>query len=191
MLRQWVPVVIALLCLTGCSASTVLYMQGNRALAAGEYDRAVHAFTSALIENPQHVGARTALGIAQYRRGSFDAAIQALEDAQYLDPYDPRIQLYLGLSYLRLGQPDKSRQHLGALLEQMPNFVVREQAIRAMSVTQEANLSDGVREYVAYSLEQTIQQEQRVAALAERVRTLETQQLYRPAPQVIQSTRCR
>lgn len=191
MLRQWLPALIALVCLTGCSASTAFYMQGNRALAAGDYDRAVHAFSSALIENPQHVGALTALGIAQYRRGAFSAALEALERAQYLDPYDPSIQLYLGLSYLRLGQPDQSRQHLSALLERMPNVVVREQAVRAMSVTQEANLSDGVREYVAYSLEQTIQQEQRVAALADRVRTLETQQLYRPAPQVIQSTRCR
>jgi len=191
MLRQWAPGVIALVCLSGCSASTAFYMQGNRALAAGEYDRAIHAYSSALIENPQHVGARTALGVAHYRRGSFPAAIQALEEAQSLDPYDPRIQLYLGLSYLRLGQPDRSRQHLTALLEQIPNFIVREQAMRAMSVTQEADLSDSVREYVAHSLEQTIRQEQRVAALGERIRILETQQLYRPAPHVIRSTRCR
>lgn len=184
-------VLIGLVCLSGCSASTAFYLQGNRAMAAGDYDRAAQAFSSALSENPQHVGALIALGIANYRRGAFDAAVDNLEHAQSLVPYDPSVRLYLALAALRLGRLDRTREQLQGFLVQVPSLRVREQTARAIGLLEEANLSDHVREYLAYSLEQGVEREQAVESLAQRVRTLEVEALYRPPPQVVQSTRCR
>jgi len=191
MSRHWLGMLIGLVCLAGCSASTAFYLQGNRAMAAGDYDRAAQAFSSALIENPQHVGALLALGIANYRRGAFDAAVDALERAQSLVPHDPSARLYLALASLRLGRLDRTREQLQGFLAQVPSLRVREQTARTIALLDEANLSDHVREYMAHSLEQGVEREQALESLAQRVRTLEVEALYRPPPQIIQSTRCR
>lgn len=191
MLRHWAPVLIGLFCLTGCSASTAFYLQGARALAAGDYDRAAQALSFALVENPQHVGALTALGIAHYRKDAFDAAIDALERAQALTPTDPQISLYLGLSYLRQGQGDQARQQVAAFLAQTRSRALSEQVLRVMTVLEDSALSDAVREYLAHSLEAAVQQEQRIEALRQRVRSLEAQQQLRTSPLVIGSSRGR
>jgi Flp pilus assembly protein TadD len=191
MLRHWVGVLIWLFCLAGCSASTAFYLQGTRALATGDYDRAAQTLSLALVENPQHVGALTALGIAHYRQEAFDAAIDALERAQALAPTDPRISLYLGLSHLRQGQRDQARQQVAAFLEQTRNRVLAEQALRVMAVLEEAALSDPVREYVAHTLEAVVQQEQRLQALREQVHALEAQRQLRTYPLVIRSQKSR
>jgi tetratricopeptide (TPR) repeat protein len=166
-------------------------MQGQNALAAGDYDRAAHAFSLALVENPQHVGALTSLGIAYYRKEAFEAAIAALKRAEAIAPDDPRIHLYLGLVSLRQGQLDVARQHLAAFLEHMQNRSVAEQTLRTLTVLEEATLSESMRDYIAYSLETTVQQEQRVEALREQVRAFEAQRYVRPYPLVFRRSRTR
>jgi tetratricopeptide (TPR) repeat protein len=177
--------------LMGCSATTGFVRQGQHALAAGDYDRATQAFSLALVENPQHVGALTSLGIAYYRQEAFEAAIDALERAEALAPDDPRVRLYLGLAYLRQGQIEVARQQLTVLLERMRNRRVAEQTLRTLTVLQEATLPESMWEYIAYSLETTVQQEQRIEALRKQVQALEAQRFFRPYPLVLRRSRTR
>ena len=183
--------VLGSLGLMGCSASTAFVMQGQNALAAGDYDRAAQAFSLALVENPQDVGALTSLGIAYYRQEAFEAAIDALERAEAIAPDDPRNRLYLGLAYLRQGQVDAARQHLTAFLERVHNRSVAGHTLRTLAVLEEATPSEGMREYIAHSLETTVQQEQRVEALREQVRALEAQRYVHPYPLVFRRSRTR
>jgi Flp pilus assembly protein TadD len=166
-------------------------MQGNSAMAVGDYDRAAQAFSLALIENPQHVGALTALGIAHYRRDAFDAAVDVLERAQALAPDDARIRLYQGLAGLRQGQPDQARQHLSAFLERNQSRSLAEQTLRTLSVLEEPTLPGSIREYVAYSLEAAFQQEQRIEILRDRVQALEAQRQLATYPLVFRGPKVR
>jgi tetratricopeptide (TPR) repeat protein len=177
--------------LAGCSATTAFYMQGHSAMAAGDYDRAAQAFSRALIENPQHLGALTALGMTHYRQEAFDAAIDVLERAQALAPNDPRIRLYQGLADLRQGQVDQARQHLAAFLELNQNRSLAEQTLRTLTVLEEPTLPGSIREYIAYSLEAAFQQEQRVETLRERVQVLEAQRQLPVYPLVFRGARTR
>src|SRR6266511_1536908 len=175
MIGHGLLVLFTCLGLAGCSATTAFYMQGHSAMAAGDYDRAAQAFSLALIENPQHVGALTALGMTHYRQEAFDAAIDVLERARALAPDEPRIRLYQGLADLRQGQVDQARQHLAAFLELNQNRSLAEQTLRTLTVLEEPTLPGSIREYIAYSLEAAFQQEQRVETLRERVQVLEAQ----------------
>jgi len=166
-------------------------MQGQDALAAGDYVRAAHAFSLALVEHPQHVEALTSLGITYYRQEAFDAAIDALERAEAIAPADPRIRLYLGLAYLRQGQLDEARQQLAAFLARMRNRRVAEHTLRTLAVVEEGTLSESLQDYLAASLETIVQQEQRVEALREQVRALEAQRAVRPYPLVFRGSRTR
>jgi Flp pilus assembly protein TadD len=77
------------------------------------------------VEDRQHVGALTVLGIAHYRQDAFEGAIDALERAQALTPDEPRIRLYLGLAALKQGQVDQAQQHLATFLERPQSRVCR------------------------------------------------------------------
>jgi tetratricopeptide (TPR) repeat protein len=166
-------------------------MQGDSAMAAGDYDRAAQAFSLALIENPQHVAALTALGIVHYRQDALDAAVDVLERAQALAPDDPRVRLYQGLAYLRQGQPDQARQHLSAFLERNQSRSLAEQTLRTLTVLEEPTLPGSIREYVAYSLEAAFQQEQRVEILRDRVQALEAQRQLATYPLVLRGPKVR
>lgn len=191
MMRLGIFAVVGVLSLVGCSASSAFFMQGQSALAAGDYERAAHAFSLALVEDPRHVGALTSLGIAYYRTDALEAAIDALERAAAIAPDEPRIRLYLGLASLRQGQLDVARQHLAAFLERRPNRSVAEHTLRALTMLEDATLSDSLRDYIAYSLETTVQQEQRVEALREQVRALEAERVVRPYPLLFRRSRLR
>jgi tetratricopeptide (TPR) repeat protein len=191
MMRHGLLVLFACLCLAGCGAATAFYMQGSSAFAAGDYDRAAQAFSLALVENPQHIGALTALGITHYRQGAFDAAVDVLERAQALAPDDPRIRLYRALADLRQGQLDQARQHLAAFLELNQNRSLAEQTLRALTVLEEPTLPGSIGEYVADSLEAAFQQEQRVKALRQQVQALEAQRQLATYPLVFRVPRVR
>ena len=191
MMRHGLLVLFACLCLAGCGAATAFYMQGSNAFAAGDYDRAAQAFSLALVENPQHVGALTALGITHYRQEAFDAAVDVLERAQALAPDDPRIRLYRALADLRQGQLDQARQRLAAFLDLSQNRSMAEQTLRALTVLEEPTLPGSIREYVAYSLEAAFQQEQRVQALREQSQALEAQRRLPVYPLVFRRSRMR
>lgn len=140
MIRRGIFAVVSILSLVGCSASTAFFRQGQSAMAAGDYDRAAQAFSLALVENPQHIGALTSLGIAYSRREGFEAAIDALERAEAMAPDEPGIRLYLGLAYLRQGQLDVAHQYLAAFLERTRNRTIAEHTLRTLAVLKDATL---------------------------------------------------
>jgi hypothetical protein len=73
--RYWLMGLLLSLCgLLGCSATAAFYYQGLRALEAGDYPQATHALSLALVEDPRHVGALTALGIAHHRQDALARA---------------------------------------------------------------------------------------------------------------------
>ena len=172
--RYWLIGLLRSLCgLLGCRATAAFYHQGLRALEAGDYPQATHALSLALVEDPQHVGGLTALGIAHYRQDAFEGAIDALARAQALTPDEPRIRLYLGLAALKQGPVNQARQHLATSLERAHSRALQEQTVRVISVLDEAAVSDAMREYLADSLEMAFQQAQQLEALRQEVRTLE------------------
>ncbi len=191
MIRLGIFAVVSVLSLVGCSASTAFFRQGQTALAAGDYDRAAQAFSLALVEDPQHVGALTSLGIAYYRQEGFEAAIDALERAEAIAPDEPGIRLYLGLTYLRQGQLDVAHQYLAAFLERTRNRTMAEHTLRTLAVLKDATLPDSLRDYIAYSQETAVQQEQRLQALREQVRALEAERSFRRYPLVLRRSRAR
>jgi len=191
MIRRGIFAVVSILSLVGCSASTAFFRQGQSAMAAGDYDRAAQAFSLALVENPQHIGALTSLGIAYYRREGFEAAIDALERAEAIAPDEPSIRLYLGLAYLRQGQLDVAHQYLAAFLERTRNRTIAEHTLRTLAVLKEATLPESLRDYIAYSQETAVQQEQRLQALREQVRALEAERSFRRYPLVLRRSRAR
>jgi len=191
MIRRGIFAVVSILSLVGCSASTAFFRQGQSAMAAGDYDRAAQAFSLALVENPQHIGALTSLGIAYYRREGFEAAIDALERAEAMAPDEPSIRLYLGLAYLRQGQLDVAHQYLAAFLERTRNRTIAEHTLRTLAVLKEATLPESLRDYIAYSQETAVQQEQRLQALREQVRALEAERSFRRYPLVLRRSRAR
>jgi tetratricopeptide (TPR) repeat protein len=171
----WLLLLLGLCGLLGCRASSALYQQGLSALAAGEYDRAVHALSWALVETPQHGGALTVLGIAYDRQDAFDAAVGALDRAHTLAPDDPRIHRYRGLSWLKQGQLDQARPELVAFLARTRGRASQEQRVRGLAVLDLAPLSDVVRESVADSLEAAFSHEQQLDALRMQISHLEGQ----------------
>jgi len=191
MIRRGIFAVVSVLSLVGCSASTAFFRQGQTAMAAGDYDRAAQAFSLALVENPQHIGALTSLGIAYYRREGFEAAIDALERAEAMAPDEPSIRLYLRLAYLRQGQLDVAHQYLAAFLERTRNRTIAEHTLRTLAVLKEATLPESLRDYIAYSQETAVQQEQRLQALREQVRALEAERSFRRYPLVLRRSRAR
>lgn len=91
---------LLLLALAACSPA----IRGNTALVSKDYPAAVAEFKAALKANPGDHFTQSRLGQAYYRLGRFDKAVEVLENLLAKDPRDPEAPVFLGLSYLGLGQ---------------------------------------------------------------------------------------
>ena len=141
--------VLSALLLAGCATAAG---RGEMALDASRYDEAVARFQESLAEKPDDVGARTGLGIAQYRLGALDEAERALTEALGRAPELPVAHLYLGLIAVLRGQDAAAgaslRRYAAGTAPRVAADV--ERALRALGsgpVTLE------MRQYVASSLE--------------------------------------
>ncbi len=76
---------------------------GLKAMAAGDWQRAVHDFKEALKINSQRPRVWANLGIAQANRGHFASAVQAYRKALALDPQMGPARFNLALAYLKSG----------------------------------------------------------------------------------------
>jgi tetratricopeptide (TPR) repeat protein len=94
----WVS--LSLLAAAGCSPA----IRGNTALKTGDYASAVAEFKAQLKAHPDDLFTRSRLGQAYYRLGKPEKAVAVLEDLLARDPEDPEAPIFLGLSYLALGQ---------------------------------------------------------------------------------------
>jgi tetratricopeptide (TPR) repeat protein len=104
--------------------------QGREALFAGNYKTAVGYFQNAQRTDPGYVfGADlqarplSYLGRAQYLEGNYAQARQTLEKAVSQDPNDHVAELYLGLTFARLGEQQKALQDIDAGMKGIADFL--------------------------------------------------------------------
>ena len=120
-----VLLIIGLVLLSGCTP----YMKGSRDLERQNYEAAIESFQQELSQNPNNWRARQQLGIAYMKAGQNDKAISELQYVLGQKPADmtaisyapqdterglgqkpgaPYANYYLGLAYLRNGQPSEA-----------------------------------------------------------------------------------
>jgi len=95
-----------------------LMEQGNQALDAKQYDRAVELFTQAAGADPKDYAAEFQLGLAYSLLGKDAEAVPHYKAALALKPGLYEGQLNLGLSLLRAKQPAAAQPYLESALEQ-------------------------------------------------------------------------
>jgi tetratricopeptide (TPR) repeat protein len=149
MRRALVLLVTAVLAM-GCASD---YAKGQYALRQGHYAEAEGYFMRALIEDPRRIDALVGLGVAQYKRGEIDLAIETLEKAVAARPKDANGQLYLGLAYLKKNDPTRAAEHLAALRGLPIDPRLAEQVDRALEVIRKEPLTDAVRSLLASNLD--------------------------------------
>jgi len=88
--------ILILFGIIGCAQNQ--YMQGRRLVEQGQYDRGIETLYTEITANPSSASAWRELGVAFYKKGDLAKAEEALKQANNIKP-DPRINLYLGLTY--------------------------------------------------------------------------------------------
>jgi len=91
--------------------------RAQRAFERGHLREAIELLEHALTLDPDHVSARTMLGVAYARTHRVDEAFAHLETALARAPGTFAPRCALAELYLRLGIPEKARPHLAGALE--------------------------------------------------------------------------
>jgi tetratricopeptide (TPR) repeat protein len=134
----------------GCASSL---LQGQIALRQGRYVEAEGYFNEALAQDPGRTDALVGLGIAQYKEGQTEQAIDTLGKALLVRANEPSVRLYLALGYLRSGDTEKAEEQLTALRTLRIDPRVGQQVQQALDVIKQGPLSDSVRSFLVGSLE--------------------------------------
>ena len=158
MTRGLVAAALAVL-LAGCATP---YVQGRAALSEGRYDEAAGHFREVLTADPARTDALTGLGIALYKQGALDPAVDALKRAVAAAPQSCEARLYLGLGHLRRAEDRAAEAELTALRALKLHERIAAQLDRALQVLRLAGLADEVRVFVAASLEDELEWEREV-----------------------------
>lgn len=145
--------------LAGCATP---YVRGRAALAGGRYDEAAGHFQEILAADPGRTDALTGLGVALYKQGALDPAVDALRRAVAAAPRSCEARLYLGLAHLRRGEDRLAEAELAALRVQELHERIAAQLDRALRVLRLAGLADDVRAFVAAALEDELEWEREV-----------------------------
>jgi tetratricopeptide (TPR) repeat protein len=90
------------------SRPDALYAIGRYHQGQVRYDKAIEAYTRLLADDPDHAGARNALGVILASQGRHDAAIAELEKAVENSPESASIRNNLGYAYLLQGRVDEA-----------------------------------------------------------------------------------
>ncbi len=90
------------------SASKALMTQGDQALAAGNIQGAVEAFSKAVAADESNIDARVAWGYAQYRSGNHTQAVTVLGQALVAEPDKARAWLYVAEVFAEMGKEEPS-----------------------------------------------------------------------------------
>lgn len=134
----------------GCVSAVT---QGQIALRQGRYVEAEGFFNEALAKDPGRTDALVGLGIAQYKEGQTDMAIESLEKVVQIRPNEPSVRLYLALAYLKRGDTEKAEQQLTALRALKIDSRVGDQVQQALDLIKQGPLTDPVRNFIVGSLE--------------------------------------
>jgi tetratricopeptide (TPR) repeat protein len=109
-----------LLLITLLAQSTGYLAEGNQALDAKQYDRALELFNKAAAADPQDYGAEFQLALTYSLLGKDPDAIPHYQKALVLEPHLYEAELNLGLSLLRTKDPARAIPHLKAAADQKP-----------------------------------------------------------------------
>ena len=91
------------------------FAAGKRALAAGDWNGAITALTSAGLRDDRNADIHNYLGYAYRRLWQLDSALGHYRQAATLNPRHRGAQEHLGEAYLMLGNRAKAEEHLAAL----------------------------------------------------------------------------
>lgn len=91
------------------------FAAGKRALAAGDWNGAITALTSAGLRDDRNADIQNYLGYAYRRLRQLDAALRHYRQAVTLNPRHHSAHEHLGEAYLMLGNRAKAEEHLAAL----------------------------------------------------------------------------
>ena len=149
MKRALLLLAVAALAVACASAVT----QGQIALRQGRYVEAEGFFNEALAKDPGRTDALVGLGIAQYKEGQINQAIESLEKAVPVRPNEPSVRLYLALAYLKREDTEKAEQQLIALRSLKIDPRVGDQVQQALDLLKQGPLTDSVRKFIVGSLE--------------------------------------
>ncbi len=97
----------------------MLALAGATFMQGGDVDAGVRYFEKAAALDPESTGKRTALALAQLRKGDTDRALDELEDLAASDS-GTRADMALIATYLRQRQPDKALVAIDALEKKQP-----------------------------------------------------------------------
>ena len=95
--------------------------RGKEAMAAGRFQDAIPIYRELVKALPNNPGLIMNLGLAQRMTGQDRNAIRQFEAALKLDPGLLPARLFLGVSYLRIGQPERAVGPLGTVIEAQPD----------------------------------------------------------------------
>lgn len=139
-----------ILTLGGCATT---YSQGVTAARQGRYAEAAVLYEQALAKDPDRLDALIQLGIARYKLGDLDGALDVLERARPRAPGDPAVRLFLGIAYLRKNDLTRADEHLSAFIDLKPDRRLAAQAERTITLIRSESLSEQARTFAAASLE--------------------------------------
>jgi tetratricopeptide (TPR) repeat protein len=95
-------------------------------------------------------------GIDRYRAGAYREAVAILNSVVATRPDSPAAQLYLSLSYLKLGEDALAQRHLAALRDLPTNPRLRAQVDIVLEGLRAGPVSPPLRQFIASSLDETM-----------------------------------
>ncbi len=104
----------------------------------------------------ERLDALTDAGIERYRTGAYREAIAILNSVAATRTDSPAVQLYLSLSYLKLGEDALAQRHLAALRDLPVNPRLRAQVDIVLEGLRAGPVSPPLRQFIASSLDETM-----------------------------------
>jgi tetratricopeptide (TPR) repeat protein len=188
--RRLISTALAALALGACTTAAG---DARQALREGRYGDAATRFEDILARDPNRVDALVGLGIAKYRAGAFDEAIEPLGRAVAREPRLVTARLYLGLAHLRRADYGLVEEQFKALVAERAGTRLAGQADRVLRLLRGADpASDDLRAFMAASLENELEAERSVAEAQQIAREAEFRwrNAYYSSPVILRS-RCR
>ena len=129
------------------------FAAGKRAIAAGDWNGAIKALTSAGLRNSRNADIQNYLGYAHRRLRQLDPAMRHYQQALTINPRHRSAHEHLGEAYLVRGDRRKAEEHLAAL-EQFASFPARSTMtlkVRSQSITKLRDADGAANQQLSWS----------------------------------------
>jgi len=135
----------------GCASAAMT--QGQLALRQGRYVEAEGFFNEALAKDPGRTDALVGLGIAQYKGGLVDQAIESLEKASPSVLTSQACVFYLALAYLKREDTEKAEEQLHGIALAQDRLAGRRPGATGTGSAQAGSAHRFRRKFIVGSLE--------------------------------------